>query len=162
MTAPSWDRIAPHGWLRPRRETSLANEMVEALRVRTRSVEEQLGRLSGGNQQKVVVGRWLLRDVPILILDDPTAGIDVGAKDELYHLIAGLTAKGTSVIMTSSELPELLALSDRILVLHHGRAVGILGGDQLTEANVIRLAVAGAPGTADGATPRVATREATS
>jgi ribose transport system ATP-binding protein len=143
LTAPSWDRIAPGGWLRPGKERSLAQKMVDALRIRTPSANEPLSRLSGGNQQKVVVGRWLLRDVPILIMDDPTSGIDVGAKDELYHLIGEMTAVGTSVIMTSSELPELLALSDRMIVLHHGRVVGILEGDALTEENVIRMAVAG-------------------
>jgi ribose transport system ATP-binding protein len=143
VTSASWDMVAPAGWLRPRREASLAQKIVETLRVRTPSIEEPLSRLSGGNQQKVVVGRWLLRNVPILILDDPTSGIDVGAKDELYHLIAEMTAAGTSVIMTSSELPELLALSDRIIVLHQSRLADILEGDELTEENVIRLAVAG-------------------
>jgi ribose transport system ATP-binding protein len=143
LTSASWDLIAPRGWLRPGREASMASRIVDALRVRTRSIEEPLSRLSGGNQQKVVVGRWLLREVPIFILDDPTSGIDVGAKDELYRLIAGMTAGGTSVIMTSSELPELLALSDRVLVLHHGRLAGVLEGRDLSEANVIRLAVTG-------------------
>ena len=163
LTAPSWDRIAPRGWLRPARERSLAQSMVDALRIRTQSVEEPLTRLSGGNQQKVVVGRWLLRAVPILILDDPTSGIDVGAKDELYHLIGEMTATGTSVIMTSSELPELIALSDRIAVLHHGRLVGTLQADELTQANVIRMAVSGerrrspsGPGERDAATVAVA------
>ena len=143
LTAASSSLIAPRGLLRPGREASLARKIVELLRVRTPSIEEPLSRLSGGNQQKVVVGRWLLRRVPILILDDPTSGIDVGAKDELYHLIADMTADGTSVIMTSSELPELLALSDRILVLHEGRLVGIVEGDQRTQEIVVRMAVAG-------------------
>jgi ribose transport system ATP-binding protein len=160
VTSASWDMVAPGGWLRPRREASLASRIVEMLRVRTRSIEEPLSRLSGGNQQKVVVGRWLLRDVPILILDDPTSGIDVGAKDELYHLVAGMTAAGTSVIMTSSELPELLALSDRILVLHHGRVAAIVEGDTLTESNVIRLAVSGAPGNGMAAVPPAAVGQA--
>ena len=143
LTAASSDLIAPGGWLRPRRERALARKIVDALRVRTPSAEEPLSRLSGGNQQKVVVGRWLMRDVPILILDDPTSGIDVGAKDELYHLISDMTANGTAIIMTSSELPELLALSDRIIVLHEGRLVGVLEGDELTQENVLRMAVAG-------------------
>ncbi len=143
LTAASSDLVAPHWWLRPRSEIRLASGMVEALRVRTPSVEEPLGRLSGGNQQKVAVGRWLARGVPIMIMDDPTSGIDVGAKDELYRVIANLTADGTSVLMTSSELPELLALSDRIMVLRHGGLAGILEGADLTEENVIRLAVTG-------------------
>ena len=143
LTAASSNLIAPGGWLRPGREASLARKIVDALRVRTPSIEEPLSRLSGGNQQKVVVGRWLMRRVPILILDDPTSGIDVGAKDELYRLVAEMTADGTSVIMTSSELPELLALSDRILVLHEGHLAGTLEGDDRTQENVLRMAVAG-------------------
>ncbi len=158
LTAASSDLISDVGWLRPGRERSLARAMVEKLRVRTPSVEEPLSQLSGGNQQKVGVGRWLLRKVPILIMDDPTSGIDVGAKDELYHLIAQMTADGTSLLMTSSELPELLALSDRIMVLHHGRLVGILAGADLTEENVLRLAVTGhlarTGDGGDGATPK--------
>jgi ribose transport system ATP-binding protein len=144
LTSASADMIAPAGWLRRGDERSLARRIVKSLHVRTPSIEEPMSRLSGGNQQKVVVGRWLLRSVPILVLDDPTSGIDVGAKDELYSLIADMITKGTSVIMTSSELPELLALSDRIIVLHWGRLVGVLAGDELTQENVLRMAVAGA------------------
>ena len=151
LSSASSNLIAPGGWLRPRRERTLAQKMVDALRVRTPSIEEPLSRLSGGNQQKVMVGRWLMRDVPILIMDDPTSGIDVGAKDELYHLIEDMTARGTTVIMTSSELPELLALSDRILVLHGGRLVGTLDGESMTEKNVLRMAVTGVG--QDGAMP---------
>ena len=84
-----------------------------------------------------------MRKVPILILDDPTSGIDVGAKDELYHLIGEMTEGGSSIIMTSSELPELLALSDRIMVLHEGRLAGIAEGDDRTEEKVLTMAVAG-------------------
>ncbi len=143
LTAASPDLVAPGGLLRRGRERSLARKMVEALRIRTPTVEAPLSSLSGGNQQKVVVGRWLMRNVPILILDDPTSGIDVGAKDEMYHLIADMTAKGTAVLMTSSELPELLAISDRIIVLHEGRLVGILQGDELSQENVLHMAVTG-------------------
>ncbi len=91
----------------------------------------------------MIVGRWLVRDTPILILDDPTSGVDVGAKDELYRLIGELTATCTSVLISSSELPELLALADRMLVLHEGRVAGMLDGDQLTQDEVLRLAVQG-------------------
>ncbi len=143
-TSASADLIAPHGWLHFVGEQTLARGMVEALHIRTPTIDDPINRLSGGNQQKVVVGRWLMRDVPILILDDPTAGIDVGAKDELYHLIGDMTSNGTAVIMTSSELPELLALSDRMLVLHEGRLAGIVEGELMTEENVIRMAVTGA------------------
>mgnify|MGYP000536507333 CR=1 FL=1 len=137
--------ISRGSWLQSWRERPLALRMVEMLRVRTASIEEPLARLSGGNQQKVIVGRWLVRDTPILILDDPTSGVDVGAKDELYRLIGTMTASGTSIIISSSELPELLALADRMLVLHEGRIAGILQGASLTQQDVLQLAVQGAP-----------------
>jgi len=143
LTAASPELISRLGWLRPRAERPLAERMVKALQVRTPTIETQLSRLSGGNQQKVIVGRWLVRDTPILILDDPTSGVDVGAKDELYRLIGELTATCTSVLISSSELPELLALADRMLVLHEGRVAGMLDGDQLTQDEVLRLAVQG-------------------
>ena len=143
MTAASIDKISRRGWLLPARERGLVQHLIDALRVRTPTAEEPLGRLSGGNQQKVIVGRWLLRGSSVLILDDPTAGIDVGAKDELYTLIGDMVAKGTSILMSSSELPELLVLADRMLVLHEGRMVGILAGDELTQRNVLRLAMGG-------------------
>jgi ribose transport system ATP-binding protein len=143
VTSASADLISNRGWLRPARERSLAQRMFASLRVKAPDTEELLGRLSGGNQQKVIVGRWLLRESPILLLDDPTAGVDVGAKDEIYHLISDMTARGTSVMMASSELPELLAIADRMLILHHGRLVGTLEGESMDQRNVLRLAVAG-------------------
>jgi ribose transport system ATP-binding protein len=143
LTSASADIISTGGWLRRGRERTLAQRMVDALRVRTLSIEAPLRSLSGGNQQKVVVGRWLMREVPILILDDPTSGIDVGAKEELYNLIFQMTANGTAILMTSSELPELLHLADRIMVLHQGRLVGVLAGADRTEFNVVRMAIAG-------------------
>jgi ABC-type sugar transport system ATPase subunit len=144
LLAAAPELISRGSWLQPSRERPLAQRMVEALRVRTASIEEPLARLSGGNQQKVIVGRWLVRETPILILDDPTSGVDVGAKDELYRLIGTMTAAGTSVIISSSELPELLALADRMLVLHEGRVAGILEGAALTQHDVLQLAVQGA------------------
>ena len=143
VTVASADLIADRAWVRVRRERSLADRIVATLRVKAPHTEELMGRLSGGNQQKVIVGRWLLRDSPILLLDDPTAGVDVGAKDEIYGLIGELTERGTSVIMASSELPELLAIADRMLILYQGRHVGTLEGDSMTQRDVLRLAVAG-------------------
>ncbi len=145
ITVASADLVSRRGFVRPVTERRLAQRMVDALRIKTPSVEEPLARLSGGNQQKVIVARWLVRDTKILLLDDPTAGIDVGAKDELYRLIADLTAHGTAVLISSSELPELLALSDRMLVLHLGRVAGILQGDRLVQREVLELAVSGRP-----------------
>jgi ribose transport system ATP-binding protein len=142
LSAASSDLIAPQGWLRPGRERKITRAIVDTLRVRTPTIEEPLARLSGGNQQKVIVGRWLLRDVPILIMDDPSSGIDVGAKADLYGLIREMTARRTAVIMTSSELPELVALSDRIMVLHRGRLAGVLEGEEITREKVVRMAIA--------------------
>jgi ABC-type sugar transport system ATPase subunit len=105
LLAAAPELISRHGWLQPAREAPLARRMVDALRIRTASIEEPLARLSGGNQQKVIVGRWLVRETPILILDDPTSGVDVGAKDELYRLIGAMTAEGASVNITTTELP---------------------------------------------------------
>ena len=148
ITAASADLISDRGWVRPHRERTLADGIIAALRVKAPDAEELQGRLSGGNQQKVIVGRWLLRESPILLLDDPTAGVDVGAKDEIYHLIGDMTSKGTSVIMASSELPELLAIADRMLILHRGRLAGTLEGASMTQREVLRLAVAGGEGPA--------------
>ncbi len=143
LSAASADLISSRGFVRKVVERSMSQKMIEMLRVRTPSMEEPVARLSGGNQQKTIVGRWLMREVPILILDDPTSGVDVGAKEELYRLIGQMTASGTSILMSSSELPELLAISDRMLILHRGRAAGILSGDDMTQRNVLHLAVRG-------------------
>jgi ABC-type sugar transport system ATPase subunit len=98
--------------------------------------------LSGGNQQKCIIGRWLLTEPEILLLDDPTRGIDVGAKAELYALIDGLCREGMGVILTSSELPELLALADRIVVLAEGRLTAEFPRDEATEQRIMEAATA--------------------
>ena len=143
ITVASLDKVSRLGWLLPARERSMIRPIVDALRVRAPSPEELLGKLSGGNQQKVIVGRWLLRGSSILILDDPTAGVDVGAKDELYKLVGEMVDGGGSVLMSSSELPELLRLADRILVLHEGRLAEVLAGARITAKEVLRLAMSG-------------------
>ena len=143
VTVASADLISDRTWIQSGRERTLADKVFGSLHVKAPDIEELLGRLSGGNQQKVIVGRWLLRESPILLLDDPTAGVDVGAKDEIYNLIADMTARGTSVMMASSELPELLAIADRMLILRRGRLVGTLEGAYMTQRDVLRLAVAG-------------------
>ena len=97
---------------------------------------------SGGNQQKVLIGRWLLTQPRILILDEPTRGIDVGAKAEIHRLISRLAGQGVAVIMISSEMPEILGMSDRILVMHDGRMTGILDRSQANQVDIMRLAAA--------------------
>ncbi|MCX4825044.1 sugar ABC transporter ATP-binding protein [Streptomyces sp. NBC_01142] len=124
-----------------------AARIAEQLGVRMVGLEQKVRTLSGGNQQKVVIGKWLLADVRVLILDEPTRGIDVGAKVEIYQLINELTAAGHAVLMISSDLPEVLGMSDRVLVMAQGRIAGELTADEATQDAVMALAVSTAPTT---------------
>ncbi len=116
------------------------SKSVEQLRVKTPSPRTRIKDLSGGNQQKVLFARWLLTEPDILILDEPTRGIDVGAKYEIYTIIADLAAKGKSIIMISSEMPELIGMSDRIMVMCDGKLTGVLDGKTATQETIMRLA----------------------
>jgi ribose transport system ATP-binding protein len=118
----------------------IAREMVERLRVRTPSIHQLARLLSGGNQQKVVIAKWLVRDCEILIFDEPTRGIDVGAKAEIYRLLNDLAAQGRAIVVISSELPEVLQLSHRILVMCEGRITGEVGGAEATQEGLMALA----------------------
>lgn len=120
-----------------------AEESVRQLRIRVHDLNQPAMTLSGGNQQKIVIGKWLLAQPGVLILDEPTRGIDVGARAEIYELINELTSAGTTVIVVSSDLPELLGLSDRVLVMADGRLRGELAGAEATQERVMALAVAG-------------------
>ena len=119
---------------------SYADEMVEKYDIRCTSVEQDVRSLSGGNQQKVIIGRWLLTEPDVLLLDEPTRGIDVGAKYEIYQLILDLANKGKTVIMVSSEMPELLGVCDRILVMSGGRLAGEVDAKTATQEDIMRLA----------------------
>ncbi|WP_313816034.1 sugar ABC transporter ATP-binding protein [Citricoccus sp.] len=118
------DQVSSAGWMSARRVTALARKGMEELRIKAQSPRQAVGLLSGGNQQKVVLAKMLARDPHVLLLDEPTRGIDVGTKAEIYRLIRQLAAQGTTVIAVSSELPELIGLSDRILIMHEGRISG--------------------------------------
>jgi len=118
----------------------LCQDQKAKLRVRTPDLHEQIINLSGGNQQKVLIARWLLTRPRILILDEPTRGIDVGAKAEIHRLISELAGQGVAVLMISSELPEVLGMSDRVLVMHEGRMTGILDRKDATQVAVMELA----------------------
>jgi ABC-type sugar transport system ATPase subunit len=124
-----------------RKERAIATEYVERLNVRTPSIDQQVGKLSGGNQQKVVLARWLAAKPKVLILDEPTRGIDVGAKSEIYRLIDALANEGLAIMLISSELPEVLGMSDRIFVMQGGRITGELPGPGTTEEQVLELAM---------------------
>jgi methyl-galactoside transport system ATP-binding protein len=126
--------------LNRKRGVSDARKIIDTLRVKTPSTATLIQDLSGGNQQKVIVARWLLTDPEILILDEPTRGIDVGAKYEIYTIIADLAKRGKSIIMISSEMPELLGMSDRIMVMCEGRATGIIDGKTATQERIMELA----------------------
>jgi methyl-galactoside transport system ATP-binding protein len=117
-----------------------ANRMVERLRVKTPSLATLIRDLSGGNQQKVLFGRWLLTEPEILLLDEPTRGIDVGAKFEIYTIVEELARQGKSIVMISSEMPELLGMSDRIMVMCEGRVSGFLEGKSASQEEIMRLA----------------------
>ena len=118
----------------------LCEEMRQRLRVKTPNLEERIENLSGGNQQKVLIARWLLTKPRILILDEPTRGIDVGAKAEIHRLISRLAQDGVAVIMISSELPEVLGMSDRIMVMHEGHMTGILDRAEADQVKIMELA----------------------
>ena len=121
-------------------EQDLSESMVEKLRIKTAGLTPPIGALSGGNQQKCIVGRWLLTSPKVLLLDDPTRGVDVGAKAELYRVIRGLCSEGLGVIVTSSELPELLTLSDRIMVLREGRKTAEFSIAEATQEKILEAA----------------------
>ena len=113
---------------------------IDAMRIKTPSQETKIRSLSGGNQQKVILGRWLLTNPKVLLLDEPTRGIDVGAKYEIYQLIIDLASKGTTVLMVSSEMPELLGVCDRILVMSGGRLAGEVDAANTTQEEIMTLA----------------------
>ncbi len=123
-----------------KKEASVAGEMVGALNIKTPSLEQKVNYLSGGNQQKVVIGKWLTADTDILIFDEPTRGIDVGAKSEIYKLLNDLAKAGKSIIMISSELPEILRMSHRVVVMCEGRVTGILDANNLTQESIMTYA----------------------
>lgn len=128
------------GWLNVKSAAGIARESISQLRVRTPSERQVLKNLSGGNQQKVVIGKWLTRDCDVLIFDEPTRGIDVGAKDEIYRLLTKLAEEGKSIIMISSELPEVLRLSDRIAIMCNGRLTGIIDNKDADQNIIMQLA----------------------
>jgi ABC-type sugar transport system ATPase subunit len=127
-----------------RRERELATEEMSRLRVKARGPDQSVAELSGGNQQKVLLGRALAPGGKVILLNEPTRGVDVGARAEIHVLIDRLTTSGTAVLMISSDLPELVGMSDRVVVLSGGRVVGRLVGPTLTDENVIACATTGA------------------
>ncbi len=133
-------RLSRLGLIRMRQETKIARTYVDRLSIKTPSLTQGVQYLSGGNQQRVVIAKWLATTPKILIVDEPTRGIDVGAKAEMHSLLSDLARQGVSIIMVSSELPEVLAMSDRILVMHEGEIVADLDGSATNEEEILRYA----------------------
>jgi len=131
------------GFVNRREEKKIATKFIEDLMIKTPSTEQQVHNLSGGTQQKVVLAKWLFTKSRVMIFDEPTRGIDVGSKVEIYQLMNRLAANGVAIIMISSELPEILGMSDRILVMHEGRIVGELSRDEATQEKIMHLATGG-------------------
>ncbi len=136
----SLKRFAAGPFLRDKKMKESVDELIGALKIKTPGQETKIGVLSGGNQQKVILGRWLLTDPDVLLLDEPTRGIDVGAKYEIYKLINDLAARGKTVLMVSSEMPELLGVCDRILVMSGGRLAGEINAKTATQEEIMALA----------------------
>ncbi|ARZ66568.1 D-ribose transporter ATP binding protein [Streptomyces albireticuli] len=150
LTLARLDRDTRGGLVDRRAQRRAAAEVAERLKVRMSGLEQSARTLSGGNQQKIVIGKWLLAGARLLILDEPTRGVDVGAKVEIYQLVNELTAAGCAVLMISSDLPEVLGMSDRVLVMAQGRLVGELAGEAATQDAVMELAVRSAGGVENG------------
>jgi ribose transport system ATP-binding protein len=141
VSLPSLERTTWFGILRSAPERRLVQSFIDRLRVKTSSLNQPVVNLSGGNQQKVVVSKWLAVEPKVLLLDEPTRGIDIGAKREIYSLIHELAGAGLGIVLVSSELPEILALADRILVMAEGRMTAEFSRDEATEENVLRAAL---------------------
>ncbi len=141
LSLAALDRVSKGWFINRLLESSLAQRFIERLRVRTPSMEQTVGNLSGGNQQKVVIAKWMANDPGILILDEPTRGIDVGAKKEIHGLMSDLAGQGVAIIMISSELPEILGMSDRIIVMHEGRIKGEFNRGEADQEAIMQMAV---------------------
>jgi len=128
-------------WIDRRREKGDIAALIERLGIVTAGPEQLAGSLSGGNQQKAVLARWLLIDAQIFIFDEPTKGVDIGAKEQIYQLMAGLTSQGKSILMVSSDLTELLAMSDRIAVMRNGKLITIVNASDMSERQLLGLFV---------------------
>ncbi|MAC77892.1 MAG: D-xylose ABC transporter ATP-binding protein [Rhodobacteraceae bacterium] len=140
VTLPSLKRTSKNGFIRLAEEFALAREYTERLDLRAASLDTNVGNLSGGNQQKVVIAKWLATQPKVIILDEPTKGIDIGSKAAVHEFMAELAEQGLAVIMVSSEIPEVLGMSDRVIVMREGRMVAEVSGDDLTPETLVRHA----------------------
>lgn len=144
VSLPGLHSLQQFGFIQRAMELRLAEEYIAKLRIKTPHAEQPVVHLSGGNQQKVVLSKWLARSPKLLILDEPTRGIDIGAKKEIYTIMNELAASGVAIIMISSELPEILGMSDRIVVMNEGRVKGVLDRSSASQERIVELALKGA------------------
>jgi inositol transport system ATP-binding protein len=140
MQIASVRSLSPTGFVRQSTLSKTCARLSESLRIKTPGLDETIENLSGGNQQKVLIARWLMTEPRILILDEPTRGIDVGAKAEIHRLMSQLAEEGLAIIMISSELPEILGMSDRVMVMHEGHVTGFLDRAEATQEKIMELA----------------------
>lgn len=140
ITLTTLHSISKRGWIYSEKETELIHKYVETLKIKTPSMKQTVNHLSGGNQQKVILAKWLACETDIIIFDEPTRGIDVGAKTEVYELMHDLVMRGKSIIMISSELPELIGMSNRVIVMHEGVIVGELNKGELEQERLLEIA----------------------
>jgi len=136
-------RISSHGVMNKKEENELVKRGIEELHIKCFGSQHECNNLSGGNQQKVVFAKWIYTEPKVLILDEPTRGVDIGAKKEIYNIINQLAEKGVAIIMVSSELPEVLGMSDRIMVVREGFVRGVLDKEEANQENIMILATGG-------------------
>ena len=141
ITLPSMKMFCQNGFISAAKEKSTVEEEIEALRIKVHTPAQLAGKLSGGNQQKIVLAKWMMKHPKLLILDEPTRGIDVGAKSEIYKLMCEYVAKGNSIIMISSEMPEVMGMADRIMVMSNGIKSGELTRKEFAQETIMKLAV---------------------
>jgi len=139
------DKTSSFGFFNRRKALEIVSPLAAKMSIKAPNLDEQVSKLSGGNQQKVVLARWLARQPMLLILDEPTRGIDIGAKAEIYGLMRALADAGVAVLMISSDMEEVIGVSDRIAVMHEGQISGILDKEQFSQENVLLLAVGKKP-----------------
>src|SRR5262249_28523495 len=145
LSLSSLSRLTTRGFVDRNQEIARGQALFDSLRVKAPNLETPVGTLSGGNQQKVVLGKALMTDPRVVLLDEPTRGIDVGGKVEVYELVNRISAAGKAVVLVSSELPELLGMSDRILMLHAGRGSGIFSRSEATQERLLAAAMGRPP-----------------
>ena len=140
-TLASLGKFSPGGWLRPKQEMTAVAEKTKSLKLKAAGLGQLVNSLSGGNQQKIVMAKWIETEPKVLLFDEPTRGVDVGAKHEIYELMNKCTSEGIAIVLITSEMPELLAMSDRIIVMHRGRITAEFSRPEATQEKILNAAM---------------------